>query len=161
MQIKTEKERLPLFKLVVGFLLVFTGYAIFAFGISLWLYGESWSEAGLVRWINLLLLPLAFTLLLSRSGRGARIYFTHLTQKDLIQQRLTRVLRNQGYRVSEALPNQVNFRPTFPLVAKLAARPPLWMEFEDDYILLHGPWSKIQYLEKLAYEGEIFLPKSR
>ena len=161
MQIKTEKEAIPLLKLIAGFLFVFVSYAIIAFGISLWLYGESWSEAGLVRWINLLLLPLAATLFLSRSMRSARLYFTHLTQKNLIQQRLTMALRQQGYRVIESLPHQVLFKPALPLLAKLTGRPTVWMEFEDDYILLHGPLNKIQRLEKLAHEGEIFLPKSR
>lgn len=161
MQIKTEKDAFPLRKVISIFLVLFMAYAGLAFGVSLWMYGQSWSDAGVVRWMNLLLVPLAGSLLISRPVRSARLYFTHLSQKDMIQQRLVEVLRSHSYRISEALPNQVSFRPKFPLLAKLIGRPAMWMEFEEDYILLHGPWSKIQKLEKLAYEGKIFLPKSR
>jgi hypothetical protein len=161
MQIKTEKDKIPLKRTVFSFLLLMLIYGALAFGLSLWMYGESWSEAGLVRWINLLLVPLAGTLLLVRSARSARIYFTHLTQKDMIQQRLTDSLIRDGYRISESLPHQVYFRSEFPLLSSISGRAPLWMEFEEDYILLHGPWNKIHELERQAHEGEIFLPKSR
>jgi len=161
MQIKTEKDALPLRKAISGFLTIFSLYALLAFGIPYWFYDHALSQAGLVRWINLLLVPFAASLVLGRTSRRARIYFTHLTQKDLIQRRLVEVLRQDGYRITEALAHQVYFRSTLPFSRFLKISPPLWMEFEEDYILLHGPWSKIQKLEKMAYEGEIFLPKSR
>lgn len=161
MQIKTEKDALPYRKVISGFLTVFFLYALLAFGVPYWLYDHALYEAGLIRWINLLLVPFAVSLVLGRVSRRARIYFTHLSQKDMIQQRLVEVLRRDGYRISEALAHQVYFRATVPFGRLLKLSPPLWMEFEEDYILLHGPCNKIQKLEKLAYEGEIFLPKSR
>ena len=161
MQIKTEKDALPFRKAIIGFLTVFFMYALLAFGIPYWFYDHALYQAGLIRWINLLLVPFATSLVMGRLYRRARIYFTHLTQKDMIQQRLVDVLRQEGYRVSESLPHQVVFRSSFPWLSKVSSQPPLWIEFEDDYILLHGPWSKVQKLEKLAHEGEIFLPKPR
>ncbi len=161
MQIKTEKDTFPYRRVISGFLLVFCLYVTLAFGIPLWLHDQPIYETGLVRWINLLLVPLALSLVIGRIYRRSRIYFTHLTQKDMIQQRLVDVLRQEGYRISESLPHQVIFRSSFPWLSKLSSQPSLWIEFEDDYILLHGPWSRIQKLAKMAQEGEIFLPKSR
>lgn len=159
MEIKTERETLPYVRLVLSFLSIVAIYVLLSFGLSYWLYGELWSGHGVVRWINLLILPLVATFVLSRTTRKARIYFTHLTNKDFIQQRLTEVLRSEGYRISEALPYQVYFKPRFALWSTLTASPSTWMEFEEDYILIHGSWSQILRLEKLAYEGAVFLPK--
>jgi len=160
MQIKTEKDRLPYKKIALGCILIFCVYALIAFG-SHWIHGDPYSEAGIVRWVNLLLLPMTVGFLLSRTARKANIRFTHLTQKDRIQQRLVEVLREEGYRISESRSQQLDFSHRFPLWSWLGGQPPFRMQYDEDYILLQGPWSKIHYLEKLAYEGEIFYPNPR
>jgi len=161
MQVKSEKDPFPLRKVLITFVMLLFSYAVLIIALPALIQSASWQDTQLIRWINLLLVPAAGSILLHRTSRKARLFLTHLTQRDIIQQRLTDTLRQEGYRISEALAQRVYFQPTYPLLSRLVGQAPVWMEFEDDYILLHGPWSKIQQLEQRVHEGDIFLPKSR
>ncbi|MFP4092470.1 MAG: hypothetical protein ACLFUB_21055 [Cyclobacteriaceae bacterium] len=161
MQIKTVKEPFSLKKALYTFLVLMLVYALLAFGLSGWLYDESWTDAGIIRWVNLLLVPLGGTLLLTRSFRKARLYLTHLTQTDMICQRLTQTMNRQGYHLSEAVPQRLLFKPRFAPAAHLLGIGCVCLEYRNNCILLSGPLSRIYWLEKLAHEGEIFLPDPR
>jgi cytochrome c biogenesis protein CcdA len=160
MQIKSVKEPLPLRKALFFFLGLSILYALLAFGISAWLYDEHWQEVGVIRWLNLLLLPALGTFFLSRSSRKARLYLTHLTYTDLICRRLTQVMRGQGYLLSESRPQRLTFRPRFA-PAYLLGIGCVCLEYRKNCVLLSGPLSKIHWIEKMAHEGEIFLPDPR
>jgi hypothetical protein len=161
MQIKVEKEPYSIRKAISMHLILLLLYFSVAIAPALWLRENSLQDIAFIRWLNLLLVPVIFSLLLMRSSRKAHLHLTHLSEAHVIRQRLVHALKRKGYRVIRDLPQKVSFRSRFFPLNFLLGRGPLHLKEKKKSIQLSGPWSSIHQLEKMAHEGEIFLPNPR
>lgn len=161
MQIKVEKEPYSLNKAARVYSLLFLLYFALTIAPSLWADIHSWQSVPFVRWLNLLLIPLVFSLIITRASRKAHLYLTHLPDTLLIRQRLVQAFEHEGYIVDRELPRKVYLRSRFFLWDTLLGKGALRLKERNKCVQISGCWSKIHRLEKLTHEGEILLPNPR
>lgn len=158
MQIKVKKEPYSFKKVLRTYILLFLLYFLAVVAPSLWIYEVAWQDIAFFRWLNLFLLPVVFSLFITRSSRRAHLYLTRLSDPHLIRQRLVQVFQGQGYRIVQDLPPKVSLRPPFFSRDFLLGRGGLLLREKQESVQISGPWSKIHRLEKLSHEGALLLP---
>lgn len=161
MQIKVKKEPHSLRKALGVYFILFLLYFAVAVAPAIWLDESSWQNLPFLRWLNLMLIPLIFSLIITHTSRKAHLYLTHLAEPEVIKQRLLQSFQQQGYRIVRELPQKVYLRSRFFLWDFLLGKGALQLKEKKSSVQISGCWSKIHQLEKLTHEGEILLPNPK
>ncbi|MDF9798197.1 hypothetical protein OKW21_003460 [Catalinimonas alkaloidigena] len=161
MQIKVEKEPYSLTKALWVYLILFLLYFAIAVAPGFWLNDDNWQSLPFLRWLNLMLIPLIFSLIITHTSRIAHLHLTHLSEPEVIRQRLLQSLQQQGYSIAREFPDKVYLRSRFFLWDFLMGKGNLQLKEKKSSVQISGCWSKIHQLEKLTHEGEILLPNPK
>ncbi|WKN30076.1 hypothetical protein PZB74_14015 [Porifericola rhodea] len=161
MQIRVEKEPYSLAKAAKAYAIICLLYFAVAIAPDVWIYRGNWSDIAFFRWLNLVLIPLVFSLIITRSSRKAHLHLTHLAEPNVIRRRLVQAFQKQGYNIFRNLPLLVVFRSPFFLWDLILGRESIKLKEKKKSVQISGPWVKIHQLEKMAHEGEIFLPSPK